>query len=137
MNSMVFSKSDLEMLDSRIRNIIEQPVEQIEVASVFLWQYIITWYGHNGGCPPGNTFDYHVAAAFLPPQVLLRPMMVVMFLRFPGHLDDRSIGHGLWFPLHDTKYNAVSLLAFSLVSPFFKICGRVSPFLPVHVEFLL
>lgn len=33
MNSMAFSKSDLEILDSRIRNIIEQPVEQIEVAS--------------------------------------------------------------------------------------------------------
>ena len=33
MNSMAFSKSDLEILDSRIRNIIEQPVEQIEVTS--------------------------------------------------------------------------------------------------------
>ena len=33
MNSMAFNKSDLEILDSRIRNIIEQPVEQIEVAS--------------------------------------------------------------------------------------------------------
>ena len=33
MNSMAFGKSDLEILDSRIRNIIEQPVEQIEVTS--------------------------------------------------------------------------------------------------------
>jgi len=32
-NSMAFGKSDLEILDSRIRNIIEQPVEQIEVTS--------------------------------------------------------------------------------------------------------
>ena len=30
---MAFGKSDLEILDSRIRNIIEQPVEQIEVTS--------------------------------------------------------------------------------------------------------
>jgi len=32
-DSMAFSKGDLEKLDSRIKNIVEQPVEQVEVSS--------------------------------------------------------------------------------------------------------
>lgn len=62
---------------------------------LFLKQYILQLGTDLIGNIPLAALPTTTLSQFSSPQVLLRPMMVAIFLGFPGHLDDRSIGHEL------------------------------------------